>query len=211
MNFSLKKLEKYCSELSSEIDPVLYALERETHLKTLSPQMISGHLQGLFLQFIAQMIKPLQILEIGTFTGYATICMARGLQAGGLLHTIEVKKELRHIIEKYFQEAGIQDKVKLHIGDALKVIPTIKGEFDLVYIDGAKFDYENYYNLVLERVNPGGFIIVDNVLWSGKVVDQAKDKDTRTLHNFNLYLKDDTRTENLILPLRDGIAIIQKK
>lgn len=211
MDFSLKKLEKYCSEFSTEVDPALYELERETHLKTLTPQMISGQLQGRFLQMISQMIQPNQILEIGTFTGYATICLAKGLKAGGILHTIEVKKELRSIITKYLKKAKVDKQVVLHIGDAKSIIAQIKGVFDLVYIDAAKFDYQRYYDLVIDRMDSGGYIIVDNVLWSGKVLNEEKDSDTEILHAFNMYVNQDTRTENCILPLRDGLSIIRKR
>lgn len=211
MNFSLKKIHKYCSDHSTEIDPILYELERETNLKTLAPQMMSGHIQGILLQFISQMIRPNRILEIGTFTGYSAICLAKGLSDDGILHTIEVKKEFRKIIEKYFQKANIEDKVKLYIGDAKRIISEFEGQFDLVFIDAAKFDNLNYYKLVIDRIRPGGYILVDNVLWSGKVIDNQKDNDTRMVHAFNTFVKNDNRVENIILPLRDGLSIIRKK
>ncbi|MEZ5041796.1 MAG: O-methyltransferase [Saprospiraceae bacterium] len=211
MSRSLDKLTAYCEQLSSPPSPLLYELERETHLKTLAPHMISGHLQGQLLHLISQLKQPRLILEIGTFTGYATICLAAGLPADGQLHTIEANPELEYIIRKYLKKAGLDEKVHLHIGKAEAIIPTLAPGFDLVFLDAGKLHYAMFYDLVIDLVNPGGLIIADNVLWSGKVVQNAKDKDTRALQAFNEKIKADPRVENFILPIRDGLLIAQKK
>ena len=210
MNFSLKKLQIYCEKYSSPVSDILYELERETNLKTLAPQMISGPLQGQLLTFISHMIDPKQILEIGTFTGYAAICLAQGLQQGGILHTIEANRELEYIIRKYVSKAGLDEKIKLYIGKAQEVIPKLKEQFDLVFIDAGKRDYAFFFDLVLERVRPGGFILADNVLWNGKVVSKEHDNDTKAMHVFNEKIQKDLRVENLILPIRDGLLIMRK-
>lgn len=211
MSRPVDPLTKYCEALSSPPDPLLQALERETHLKTLAPQMMSGHLQGQLLQLLCQLKQPKQILEIGTFTGYAALCMATGLPEGGLLHTIEANPELEYLIRKYIDQAGLQEKIQLYIGKAEEIIPDIKGNFDLVFLDAGKLDYPLFYDLVIDRMDSGGLIIADNVLWSGKVAQDIRDKDTQALHAFNQMVKDDPRVNNLILPIRDGLLIAQKK
>ena len=210
MNFSLKKITAYCEAHTTEIDEVLYDLERETYLKTLAPQMMSGALQGQLLQLICQIHQPKQILEIGTFTGYATICMARGITEEGILHTIEANKELVYIIEKYLKRANLSNKVQLHVGKAQQIIPDLTGPFDIVFIDAGKQHYEFYYDLVFEQVSPGGLIIADNVLWSGKVVQKEHDKDTSIIHAFNEKIQKDERVTNVMLPIRDGLIIARK-
>lgn len=210
MDFKQKKINRYCEEHSSAPDEILYALERETHLKTLAPQMLTGHVQGLMLQFMAQMMRPKSILEIGTFTGYAALCMAKGLADDGKMHTIEINPERKSIIEKYITEAGLENIVIPYFGDAKNVIPTIEGSFDMVYIDAAKFDYQAYYDLVVDRMTSGGMIVVDNVLWGGKIVEGRTDKDTKILDAFNKMVKADTRVENVVLPIRDGITLIRR-
>lgn len=210
MNFDKKKLNRYCEELSTKPDAVLKELERETHLKTLAPQMLTGHTQGILLQFIAQMIHPDTIVEIGTFTGYAALCMAKGLTEDGKLHTIEVNPERASIVKKYIAKANLENKVIPHIGDAKEIIPTILGSFDMVYVDAAKFDYQAYYDLVIDRMSTGGMIVVDNVLWGGKIVKGHKDKDTQVLLDFNKMVEQDDRVENVILPIRDGITLIRR-
>ena len=210
MNFSLKKLSKYCIEHSSIPSEVLDSLERETHLKTLSPQMISGPLQGQLLALISHMVGPRHILEIGTFTGYATICLAQGLKSGGKITTIESNKELKWLAIKYFSEAGILDKVDYINGDARKMIKSLDQHFDLVFIDAGKQDYAYYYDEVFDKVNSGGVILVDNTLWSGKVVSIQKDNDTEIMDHFNKKIASDTRVEVVILPIRDGFTIIRK-
>lgn len=211
MNFHQKKLNRYCEEMSTKPDTVLKELERETHLKTMAPQMLTGHTQGILLQFIAQMIRPQSILEIGTFTGYAALCMAKGLTENGKLHTIEINPERQSIIKKYISKANLDNKVIPHFGDAKEIIPAISGSFDMVYVDAAKFDYQAYYDLVVDRMSSGGMIVVDNVLWGGKIVGGHKDKDTQVLLDFNKMVEEDDRVENVILPIRDGITLIRRK
>jgi len=201
----------YCEAHSSPPDPVLYELERETNLKTLAPQMASGPLQGQFLTLLSQLLRPETILEIGTFTGYAAICLAKGLAPGGKLHTIEVNEELEYISRKYFEKAGLSDKIIPHTGDAKQIIPTLPGTFDLVFIDAGKLDYAHFYDLVFDRVRPGGLLLADNVLWSGKVIQGETDKHTLQLDAFNKKIRDDDRVDNLLLPIRDGMMIVRKK
>lgn len=211
MNSLIQKLTEYCEEHSTPQTRLLYELERETHLKTLAPQMASGHLQGQFLTLLSQLMRPKLILEIGTFTGYATICLAKGLAENGIIHTIEVNEELAYLSNKYFEKSGLQSRIKTHIGDAKNIIPTIEGDFDMVFIDAGKLDYPDHYDLVFDRVKSGGLILSDNVLWSGKIVNGATDKHTRQLDFYNKKLLNDDRVENLILPLRDGMGIARKK
>lgn len=210
MNFDQKELNRYCESMSSAPDELLKKVERETHLKTLAPQMLTGQVQGLLLEFIAQMIRPQSVLEIGTFTGYAALCMAKGLADDGILHTIEIAPEREPLIQKYLNESPHADQIQLYIGDAKTVIPEIDGSFDLVYVDGAKFDYSEYYDLVIDRVVSGGYIVTDNVLWGGKIVKGERDKDTSNMHAFNQKIVDDPRVQNVILPIRDGINLIRK-
>ena len=204
---------EYAENFSSEESSVLKKLNRETHLKILFPRMLSGKLQGNFIKMISCMIKPKNILEIGAFTGYSAICFTEGLAENGVLHTIEVNPELEDIILKYFNEAGVSNKIKLHIGNAIDVIPTINEVFDLVFIDADKENYLNYYNLVFDKVKTGGFIVADNVLWDGKVIlkPTPTDKETVGIVEFNEFVKNDNRVEKLLLPFRDGLMIIRKK
>lgn len=211
MSRLLDPLAQYCEALSTPPSPLLKALERETHLKTLAPQMMSGHLQGHLLQLLCQLKQPKQVLEIGTFTAYATLCMAAGLPDDGVINTIEANPELEYLIRKYIEKAGIEDQVKLHMGRAEAIIPDLEGPFDMVFLDAGKLDYPLFYDLVIDRVTSGGLIIADNVLWSGKVVQGQKDKDTQALHAFNQKIQEDERVTNLILPIRDGLLIAQKK
>ena len=200
----------YCIAHTTLKPPILYELERETYLKTLAPQMSSGHLQGQFLRFLSKMKQPKTILEIGTFTGYSAICMASGLVEGGVLHTIEVNEELEHIIMKYVEQSGLTEKINLHIGDAKKIIPSLNLTYDMVFLDAGKNDYAFYYDLVFEQVNPGGLIIADNVLWSGKVMEKKQRKDAALLDAFNKKIHADDRVENILLPVRDGLIIAWK-
>lgn len=206
-----KLVSAYCEAHTTTQSQVLYELERETHLKTLAPQMISGHLQGQFLSLISQLLQPQSILEIGTFTGYAAICLAQGLAEGGTLHTIEPNRELEQIIRKYIAKAGLVDKIQLHLGKAEDVVPTLDVMFDLVFIDAGKQQNAFFYDLVFDKVNPGGLILIDNVLWSGKVVTDAKDPDTNVIRAFNEKIHNDPRVDNLMLPIRDGLLIARKK
>lgn len=211
MNFALKKIQQYCDEHSSPQDDILYQLERETHLKTLAPQMMSGAFQGQMLKMIAQMMDAKYALEIGTFTGYAAISIARGLQDGGVLTTIEVKQEVADIASKYFDAANLQGKINLIVDDAIQAIPKLETVFDLVFIDAGKHEYMKYFELSFEKLRPGGVLLVDNVLWSGKVIQKEQDLDTSSIHAFNEHIMTDDRVENIMLPIRDGLSIIRKK
>lgn len=202
---------QYCQQHSTPASSLLQALERETHLHTLYPQMLSGPFQGLLLQFISQMIRPRRILEIGTFTGYSAICLAQGLTADGLLHTIEVNDEYTPIIKKYVQMAGLEHQVILHTGDATAIIPTLEDIFDLVFLDAGKMEYAQYYEMTLPKIRPGGFLLADNALWSGKVPAGHQDSTARALHAFNDAIHTDSRVENLLLPLRDGLMVVRKQ
>jgi caffeoyl-CoA O-methyltransferase len=208
----LDKTMDYCVAISSPMCPVLDALERETHLRTLSPQMLSGPYQGKLLQFVSRMIRPKKVLEVGGFTGYASICLADGLDEGGTLHTIEVNDELGWIMRKHFQLAGLEDRVHLYIGDAGAVVPTLDGGFDLVFLDAGKLDYASHYALCLDKMTSGGFMLIDNVLWDGKVAGgDQKDETAVVLRAFNQMVADDPRVENILLPIRDGLMMVQKK
>ncbi len=207
---ALKKLTALCEQYSSEPLPLLRELERETWLKTLSPQMISGQLQGQLLSLLSCLMKPQAILEIGTFTGYSAICLAQGLGEGGVLHTIEANPELSYLSQKYFERAGLEDKIRLHVGDAKVIIPALLSPFDLVFIDAGKQDYSFFYDLVFEKVKPGGLILADNVLWSGKVAAKASDKDTQAIQAFLIKVQNDRRVQCLLLPVRDGILVARK-
>jgi len=210
MNRTIDLLNAYCEQLSTPPSPVLQELERETHLKTLAPQMMSGHLQGHLLRLLCRLKQPQCALEIGTFTAYATICIAEGLPKDGQLHTIEANPEMAYIIQKFIHKAGLEKRVQSHIGKAEDIIPVLDQRFDFVFLDAGKLDYGMFYDLLIEQINPGGLILADNVLWSGKVVQSTKDKDTAALHAFNEKIKQDPRVENIILPIRDGLLIAQK-
>ena len=201
---------QYCNAHTSPASPVLQDLERETYLRTLSPQMLAGHLQGQLLRMLSLMIRPRQVLEIGAFTGYSAICLAEGLAEGGLLHTIEANPELEHIIRKYVAAAGMEERIRLHMGDALEIVPTLEGPFDMVWIDAGKQDYLYYYDLVFDKVPPGGYILADNVLWSGKLASEDRDPDTLAQHRFNQKVQADPRVENVLLPVRDGIMAARR-
>jgi caffeoyl-CoA O-methyltransferase len=191
----------------------LHDLFRETHLKVLQPRMISGHLQGRLLSLFSKLLNPQVILEIGTYTGYSAICLAEGLRPDGRLITIDINDELEPIVNKYFTIAGLKDKVDFKVGDAREIIPGLSGNFDLVFIDADKENYSLYFDLVIDRVNPGGLIIADNVLWSGKVLEEAntQDEETRALRDYSEKVNADVRVESMLLPVRDGLMICRKK
>lgn len=210
MHLVSQALETYVEQFSSPEDEVLRELSRETHLKIQMPQMVSGHIQGQVLQFISQLLQPKRILEIGTFTGYSAICLAKGLTPDGLLHTIDINEELQPMCARYFEKAGVANKIKHHAGNAKEIIPTLNETFDLVFIDADKINYSAYYDLVFDKVRLGGYIIADNVLWSGKVLDEKKDKDTLAIHQYNEKIANDPRVKNFILTLRDGLNIVYK-
>ena len=174
MNFLTKEILNYCRDFTSSQDNTLEELARETEYKVLMPRMMSGHLMGCFLELISKMIKPKNILEIGTYTGYSAICLAKGLQKNGQLHTIEINPELEKFASKYFKQANLEQKIKLHIGDAIDIIPKLNLSFDIIFIDADKKNYCSYYELAIEKINSGGYILIDNVLWSGKVLSEPK-------------------------------------
>lgn len=207
------ELTKYILEHSSPEDPVLYELDRETNISILRPRMLSGHIQGLLLEMLCQMIQPSRILEIGTFTGYSAICMAKGLKEGGKLHTIEVNDELEWIATKYIEKAGLRERIVQHIGDACEIIPGLDECFDFVFLDGDKREYSRYYDLVFDKVGSGGYLLADNILWDGKVVEEVDCRDGQTVGilDFNKKVKDDPRVSQVILPIRDGLMLIRKK
>ncbi|MEO6902376.1 MAG: O-methyltransferase [Bacteroidia bacterium] len=213
MEFIDKDIEAYALAHSQPESDVLKELNRETHLKVLHPRMLSGHMQGNFLSIISKMIQPKQILEIGTYTGYSAIALAQGLTENGKLHTIDINEQLEKMARSFFEKAALTNKINYYIGNALTIIPTIKETFDIVFIDADKKNYSVYYDLVFDKVRSGGYIIADNVLWSGKVVDLQKnsDKETLLIDEFNKKVQQDHRVENTLLPLRDGLMMIRKK
>ena len=208
-----KEIDKYILNHIDAEDEILKELDRETHLNVLGARMISGHLQGQVLTMLSKMIQPECILEIGTFTGYSAICLAKGLREGGKLITIEIDDELENIAKKYFVKAGLQHQIVQRIGPALEIIPTLNETFDLVFIDAHKTEYPAYYEAVFDKVKTGGIIMADNTLWSGKVVEIPVEDDyqTRGIIEFNNIIKNDKRVEKVILPLRDGMTVIRKK
>ena len=210
MHLVSAEIEQYIEQHSSAEQKVLQELNRETYLKVQMPQMLSGHLQGQFLAMVTGMLQPKRILEIGTYTGYSGICLANGLAEDGLLYTIDVNEELQPMVETYIAKAGLTKKVKQLVGDARQIIPTLNESFDLVFIDADKVNYSTYYDLVFDKVRTGGYIIADNVLWSGKVLAEKKDKDTLAIDGYNKKVLADKRVETFILPLRDGLNIARK-
>ncbi|MFY8021044.1 MAG: O-methyltransferase [Bacteroidia bacterium] len=213
MEISDTKILTYCESHSSQESDALKALNRFTNANVLQARMLSGHLQGRVLSMISHMIQPDFILEIGTYTGYSAICLAEGLSEKGRLITIDINPELEDVIIKHAEQAGFKNKIQFIVGDAYQIIRTLPHTYDLVFIDADKLSYAKYYDQVLEKLRPGGFILVDNVLWSGKVVDEkelAKDKDTISLHQFNTMVANDSRVEKVLLPIRDGLYLIRK-
>jgi predicted O-methyltransferase YrrM len=211
MDLLAAELEEYVEKHTSPENDVLKALNRETYIKVQMPQMLSGHVQGQVLRMLSYMLKPKNILEIGTFTGYSAICLASGLQENGKLVTLDINDELEEMVRSYFAKAGIENKTDYRIGNALDIIPTLDITFDLVFIDADKQNYSRYYDMVFDKVNTGGFILADNVLWSGKVVEENPNKDTKAIIDFNTKIQADDRVENVIFPIRDGIMVIRKK
>jgi caffeoyl-CoA O-methyltransferase len=213
MEITDPKISAYIEEHTSEPNDILQKVERETYLRSIYPRMISGKIQGRFLSMISKMVKPKYILEIGTFTGYSTICLSEGLQKNGQLHTIEINEELKERNEQIFKEAGIDQLIHAHFGNALDIIPKLGIRFELVFIDADKINYGKYFKLVLDVLNTGGFILADNVLWSGKVLNRSEDKidkDTKAVIEFNELVQNDPRVENVMINLRDGLTLIQK-
>ena len=213
MEFIDKKLSQYSEEHTTPENELLKALNRDTHANVLAPRMLSGHLQGRLLSLFSKMIQPKAILEIGTYTGYAALCLAEGLTNDGILHTIDINEELETRIQKYFDQSSYSNQIKLHIGNALENKKKIQQQFDLVFIDADKENYSNYYDLLIDAMPSGGIIMADNVLWSGKVTDSealASDNDTQELDRFNAKVQSDPRVENILIPVRDGIMVARK-
>ncbi|MFP4557707.1 MAG: O-methyltransferase [Bacteroidales bacterium] len=209
--FYSNDLEEYILAHTTKEDEVLNQLNRHTHLTALQARMLSGPMQGKLLEFLCRMIKPAKVLEIGTFTGYSAICMVRGLPPNAHLHTIERNDEIVETAESFFKKAGLTDRITLHVGNAIDIVPNLSEQFDLVLIDGDKREYPEYLEVVLPSVPVGGFIIADNVLWSGKVLDNKADDDyTQGVKSFNQKVANDNKLEQVMLPLRDGLMLIRK-
>ena len=205
-------LDQYIADHSSPEGDYLYRLFRATHIEILAPQMASGHIQGRLLKFLVKMIRPRRILEIGTFTGYSGLCMAEGLDEGCKLYTFEVEDELEDFTRRWIDGSPFADKIEFIIGDALEIVPTLGEKFDMVFIDGNKREYIKYYEMAMEYLNDGGWILADNTLWDGHVIDPGRqDAQTNGVRAFNDLIRNDERVEVVILPLRDGLTIIRKK
>ncbi|CAA0148071.1 class I SAM-dependent methyltransferase [Tenacibaculum maritimum] len=213
MHFLPEKIDDYVIK-HSQIEPeILKELTKETWQKVLNPRMLSGAFQGRVLAMISKLIQPRTILEIGTYTGYSALCLCEGLLPEGVLHTIDKNEELETLQQKYFQKSEYSHQIKQYVGDAMSIIPTIEGKFDLVFIDADKRNYVNYFHQIIERMNTGGIILSDNVLWSGKVVEtlNPKDVDTKVLLAYNELLNTDARVETVLLPIRDGLTVSRVK
>ncbi len=205
------QFEQYAEDHTTAETDLFYRLFRETHLKTMYPRMLSGHLQGQFLRMISRMIQPKTILEIGTFTGYSTLNLAMGLAEGGVVHTIDSNPESVSIGRKYFREAGLENQIKVHIGNAAEIIPAIKAKFDLVFIDADKENYLNYYKMLIDDLRPGSVILADNAFWDGKVLsEKTTDKEALGIKEFNEFVQHDPRVENVLVPLRDGLMLVMR-
>jgi len=209
MHFISEKLDDYVVAHSEKEPELLQQLTRETYQKVLQPRMLSGHYQGRILSILSKLIHPKNILEIGTYTGYSALCLCEGLQKNGTLHTIDINEELEDFQRKYFNASPYGEMITQHIGNALKIIPLLNQKFDLVFIDADKPNYPNYFNSIIEKMNPGGVIISDNVLWSGKVIKELNPNDLSTvaLLKYNKLLAEDPRVETVLLPIRDGLTI----
>ena len=213
MEFITKDLSDYCENNTSPETDILAQLNRETYLKVVSPRMLSGHLQGRFLSFISKLQQPKLIVEIGTYTGYSALCLAEGLAENGKLISIDVNEETSAFAKSFIEKTAYTNKIELVLADAKDYIPTIKEEIDLVFIDADKKNYLNYYHLVIDKLKSGGLIIADNVLWSGKITmpENEMDKETLALHQFNQFVQQDSKVENILLPIRDGLMVVRKK
>lgn len=213
MDFLPEQIEEYVAKHSEKEPQLLNELNHETWEKVLIPRMLSGHIQGRVLSMLAHMINPKNVLEIGTYTGYSALCFAEGLQAGGKIHTIDINEELETMVNTYIKKANLTDTIINHIGNAIDIIPTLNKEFDIVFIDADKTNYSNYYDLVFDKVKSGGYIIADNVLWSGKVIEDKSvlDSDTIALIEYSEKIQNDDRVQNVLFPVRDGLMIARKK
>lgn len=210
MDITNPAIQAYSEDHTSPESELLKKINRDTHVNVMMPRMLSGHMQGRILSMISCMIRPSAILEIGTYTGYSALCMAEGLKPDGKLITLDINEELESRVRNYFKYSPFDAQIDYRIGNALEIIPALNTDFDLVFIDADKENYARYYDLVINRVPLGGYILADNVLWSGKVLDEKSDKDTRAIQEFNKKVQDDARVENVLLPVRDGILVMRK-
>ena len=212
MDFSNKEIYNYIDNHSSDESDILYELRRETELKCLNPIMLSGKIQGNFLAIISKLIKPFNVLEIGTYTGYSTLCIAKGLNPTGMIHTIDKNEELLQIQNKYFEKSGLRNQIKQYTGDALAIIPKLKFDFDMVFLDADKENYVKYLELISPILKPGGVLLTDNVLWHGKILESSENQDrvTRLIDNFNKKILEDKSLKTVMLPIRDGISLTLK-
>ena len=210
MDFLPEDLQKYIEDHTAPESELLYQLNRETHANILMPRMLSGHLQGRVLAMLSKMIKPGRILEIGTYTGYSALCLCEGLQEGGKLITMDINEELEDVVRDYLKRSGKEESIDYRIGNALEIIPELDGPFDLVFIDADKYNYPNYFDLVIDKMPSGSYLLADNVLWSGKVLETKVDEDTQAIIDFNKKVHEDPRVENVLFPIRDGIMVLRK-
>lgn len=213
MEFISQKLDDYVCAHTEDEPRLLYDLNRETHINVLRPRMLSGHFQGRVLSMLSHMIQPKNVLEIGTYTGYSALCFAEGLAENGKITTIDKNEELEDLVNEYVAKSEFKDQVKCVIGDAMELVPNMNETFDLVFIDADKSNYINYYNMVIDKVSQGGYIIIDNVLWSGKVLEEVEenDIDTQVLVDLNKMVHEDSRVQEVLFPIRDGLFVIRKK
>lgn len=211
MNFISDKLQKYIDDHSMEESDLLKALDRETHQKILQPRMLSGSYQGRLLAILAKMIGPKKILEVGTYTGYATLCMAEGLTMGGSIDTIDHNEELADMQRRYFDQSPYGSQIVQHLGEAKDILKTLAGPYDLVFLDADKENYPYYFDLIIDKLKTGGILLSDNVLWSGKVLEKGTDEATSALQEYNHKINTDVRVETVILPIRDGLTITRKR
>ena len=212
MDFSNKEIYNYIDNHSSDESDILYELRRETELKCLNPIMLSGKIQGNFLAIISKLIKPFNVLEIGTYTGYSTLCIAKGLNPAGMIHTIDKNEELLQIQNKFFEKSGLRNQIKQYTGDALAIIPKLKFDFDMVFLDADKKNYVKYLELISPILKPGAVLLTDNVLWHGKILESSENQDrvTRLIDNFNKKILEDKSLKTVMLPIRDGISLTLK-
>jgi predicted O-methyltransferase YrrM len=212
MEFISPELDQYVCGHSENEPEVLRELNRKTHLSVLQPRMLSGHFQGRVLSMLSHMIRPRRVLEIGTYTGYSDLCFAEGLIEDGKVITIDVNEELEDLVREYISKAGMENKIEYHIADATQLIPKLEDEFDIVFIDADKKNYCNYYDLVFDKVKKGGYIIADNVLWSGKVLEEynSLDRETKVIMDYNRKVHEDARVQEVLLPIRDGLMVARK-
>ncbi len=213
MDFLDERLTEYVEQHTKDESDILAKLNRETQAKVIMPRMLSGHLQGRVLSMLSHMIKPQRILEIGTYTGYSALCLAEGLPENGKLITIDINEELHDMVKRYVKESGYENKIEVLSGDATKIIPLLEEQIDMVFIDADKENYALYYDLTFDKLSTGGYIVADNVLWSGNILkpEDEMDSETLALHQFNKKIQSDNRVENVMFPIRDGLMIIRKK